>query len=323
MKGELLTGITIMNQCTTLKGRGKKYEVDLYANTQLFTLRNIVGVLNDLPAEFVKIAKMGGKQDEISEQDNGKTLRELGIKSGARLTATKLNDDSIKQDPLIGTDGELNPKARVIFEEWFDRFSEDGVMEPKDAAAFIRSCTDDGCRADDGRVKSLFRSYDHDRDGKLTKEEFLEFYLDSCIKKPSVVWSNVTNHNFTNALDKITPTSHQNSDQTALPRYAVAAKEEYFDLLFQVLGLGGDTAAKAWDLLQQLATNPHQYAKLAALELPAGADGSPDWDAFIQTSSIYQLLYSFQIIEALIDDEGEEGAEKVTVHFENKVKTKK
>ena len=94
-------------------------------------------------------------------------------------------------------------------------------------------------------------------------------------------------------------------------------------MLFKVLELGGDTAAKAWDLLQQLATNPQQYAKLAALELPTGADGNPDWDAFIQTSSIYQLLYSFQIIEALIDDEGSEGAEKVTVHFENKAKNKK
>ena len=73
-------------------------------------------------------------------------------------------------------------------------------MWKEDTVAFIWSCTDDNCSITDPRVMNLFRDYDNDNDGCVTREEFVEFYRVSSVKKPEVVWSNILSHNYTNAL---------------------------------------------------------------------------------------------------------------------------
>lgn len=80
---------------------------------------------------------------------------------------------------LLNKKKELVPEARAIFESWFDKFSEDGVMTPETCVEFIKNSTKDETVAiTDPRVVRLFNEYDKDIDGKLTKEEFLEFYKD-------------------------------------------------------------------------------------------------------------------------------------------------
>ena len=113
---------------------------------------------------------------------------------------------------MVDNNGEFNPKVRRIFEELFDKFAVDGYMDPESTAKYTWSCTDDGCGVDDTRVKSLFRTYDLDWDNRITKDEFIQFYHDASVKKPPVVWSNIYNHNYNNAFEKITPSSYQNSD---------------------------------------------------------------------------------------------------------------
>ena len=94
---------------------------------------------------------------------------------------------------LINKKKELVPEARAIFESWFDKFSDQtGFMTPDTCVEFIRSTTSDGSvPPTDSRIVRLFNDYDKDIDGKITKEEFIEFYRDRSLAKPELVWSNL------------------------------------------------------------------------------------------------------------------------------------
>ena len=191
--------ITVTNSCNANNTFGKRFELSLYSNCTIFDLRNIVGVLTNVPAEMIKITRVGTKS-EIKEVQNGQTLADLEFKNNEDLIATKKNLDNIEKAPLTQLGGQLTPEARAIFEDWFDTFSKDGLMRKEDTVAFIRSCTDDNCSLNDPRVTGLFRDYDNDNDGCVTKEEFVEFYRVSSVKKPDVVRSNIISHNYTNDL---------------------------------------------------------------------------------------------------------------------------
>lgn len=99
----------------------------------------------------------------------------MNFKNNEDLVASKKNID-IDKAPLTQAGGQLTPEARAIFEDWFDTFSKEGLMRKEDTVAFIRSCTEDNCSINDTRVTNLFRDYDNDNDGCVTKEEFVEFY---------------------------------------------------------------------------------------------------------------------------------------------------
>lgn len=87
--------------------------------------------------------------------------------------------------------GELNPKVEKIFKEWFKIYSVDNKMTPEHVGNFIHSCTGDMCKSDDQRVKQVFQKWDTDNDGILLEENFLQFYLNACKERDSVVWSNL------------------------------------------------------------------------------------------------------------------------------------
>ena len=85
-------------------------------------------------------------------------------------------------------------------------------MDKQGCVNFIRSCTDEKCQITDNRVQKLFDGYDDDEDGKVTEEEFLEFYKDSSNKRPETVRANIMSLNYTNDLKKISEYSAQNVD---------------------------------------------------------------------------------------------------------------
>lgn len=123
-------------------------------------------------------------------------------------------------------------------------------MRKEDTVAFIWSCTDDNCSLNDPRVTGLFRDYDNDNDGCVTKDEFVEFYRVSSVKKPEVVRSNIMSHNYTNDLKKITDLSHQNANKQILPWFILSNNSEYFELLFSLLEEKDEQIGiEAWDLI--------------------------------------------------------------------------
>lgn len=46
----------------------------------------------------------------------------------------------------------------------------------------------------------LFKDYDRDEDGKITKQDYVDFYTDKAIQKPDVVWSNLNCNGIGNDL---------------------------------------------------------------------------------------------------------------------------
>ena len=70
-------------------------------------------------------------------------------------------------------------------------------MTPESATLFIRAVTNEYCTPNDARISGMFKSEDKNQDGKLEREEFLNFYLNAslAIDKQGRVFENVQ-HNF-------------------------------------------------------------------------------------------------------------------------------
>lgn len=93
------------------------------------------------------------------------------------------------------TTNQLTDRAREIFSEWFDLYStNEGVMTPQSTALFIKGATHETVTAEDGRIKGLFSGYDQNKDGKLEREEFLQFYTEAARDKVDRVYDNLKNH---------------------------------------------------------------------------------------------------------------------------------
>ena len=92
---------------------------------------------------------------------------------------------------MIGQDGKLTERARAIFNEWFDLYSENGQMTKETCVLFIKGCTGETPPANDDRILGLFKTYDTNNDGKIEREDFLVFYENSCKSKPDTVRENL------------------------------------------------------------------------------------------------------------------------------------
>lgn len=77
------------------------------------------------------------------------------------------------------------------------------------------------------------------------------------------------------------------------PRKILSSEDKYFDLLLDVLGLGGDIGPKVWALLLRLPTNETLQAKISGL---VNETGDIAWDSILPAESIIKLLYTLQIV---------------------------
>ena len=302
VKGELLT-FTVTNDITSGGGVPKKIELRVYSNITVFELRVEIAKQAKTSWDQVKLLRYMS-QKEIKDTENGKTIGDLRIKNGETLTAAKGPTPPIPQANLLMADGSLNPAARKIFVEWFEIFSENGKMSPDNCAAFINSCTSDGCSGEDKRVKGVFANHDSDRDGFMSQEDFVDFYYTACKNRPNVVWSNLASHHYRNDLKKPSEIEEEKIDIKNLPRYFLTMNQEYFKLIFSLLDYGGKIAIEAWKLLNRLPTSPELFKEIIELKGVRG-EQSKNWDLILDSNSIYKLLYTLHVIEFLMEDENE------------------
>lgn len=93
------------------------------------------------------------------------------------MTAQKLSIvENIVEVPLADrVKGQLVPRAREIFTEWFDLYKnkEEGKMDAQCTATFISGATKASCLKDDNRVNYIMDKYDTDKDGWIDLEGFL------------------------------------------------------------------------------------------------------------------------------------------------------
>ncbi len=207
----------------------------------------------------------------------------------------------------------MNPKLVALFNEWFDDSSDDsGRMSKETCAHFIKSCTGDLPKIDDERVTNLFKHYDSNKDGFIEREEFHQFYEHSARTKESTVRENLKAHNVRPDLKKMSEVEEEVTlTNECMPRFTISRNQEYFDLLIKLLERNDDSSIETWTFIQMLVTNPKIYRNV--LELNHEKDKKIDWNHFFDSNSVNKLLYTMQIIEAIMEEGESQGQSKISL----------
>lgn len=83
-----------------------------------------------------------------------------------------------------------------------------------------------------------------------------------------------------------------------VPRYVLANETEYFDLLFELLRVGGQVGQDVWDLLSRLPTNEQLAQKITTFDFKDESQGGAlNWNLIFDPQSTLKLFYSLQIID--------------------------
>lgn len=94
-----------------------------------------------------------------------------------------------------------------------------------------------------------------------------------------------------------------NARDEEYPRLLLANQQEYFDVLFGMVALGGDLANKVWNVISTLPSNQRISDALFHLDLASPVPGSStvsgefDWNGFLPEHNPVLRLYTLRIID--------------------------
>ena len=179
--------------------------MSIYSNATIWQFKKEVAKQLELAPKYLKLELSQGEDRAIKDIENGKTLGEMGIKNDEVITAYRINIDEEVEDALLITPcGYLSVKARQIFNEWFDLYSdESGSMTKETCALFIKGSTGEHPSVNDESSQTMFKNYDINNDDKIERQEFLQFFETACKNKPDTVRENMRSHNIRNDLKKL------------------------------------------------------------------------------------------------------------------------
>ena len=121
-----------------------------------------------------------------------------------------------EQDLII--DNQLNPKAIRVLKIIFNKSAtQNGEMSKDDYNQFTAQCLATYSKKYYDKIIPLYNKYDSNQDGLLSFEDFLKFYTDASIDKPSTVWSNLKSFNVKGNF-KFKDEPEIKIDQQQLPR---------------------------------------------------------------------------------------------------------
>ena len=73
------------------------------------------------------------------------------------------------------------------------------VMRNEEVCKFVSKATNEPCSSGDARVANILK-YDSNEDGRLERDDFIEFYRQSCFQKIQVVRNNLYKYNYNSSL---------------------------------------------------------------------------------------------------------------------------
>ena len=138
-----IESIVIQNNITQQKNTPKYIVVSTYSNMTIWELKKIVAEKTKQSPLRIQLGRSDQKKVAITDLDNMKMLRDLKIETYELLYAQKKPIMYQNKVPLLNKKKELMPEARIIFESWFDKFSENNYMTPASCVEFIRNSTND------------------------------------------------------------------------------------------------------------------------------------------------------------------------------------
>ena len=192
LKGECLDRIIIKNQT---RPNHPNIVVRVLTSATVWEFVDKVSRMVDLAPHYVQFRRSDGSL--IKDTDYGKTLREISLKNYDIVSVKKLDfeDEVVSANVIDPLTNELTERSALIFNEWFDAYSNnEGYMTPETTTLFIQGATNEVVQPEDNRIQGLFKSYDFNKDGKIEREEFLNFYADAARDKVDRVYDNLKNH---------------------------------------------------------------------------------------------------------------------------------
>jgi hypothetical protein len=136
-------------------------------------------------------------------------------------------------------------------------------MTKETCSLFIKGCTGEQPGVNDERILGVFNQYDSNKDGRIEKSEFLQFYENASRSKPETVRENLKAHNVRADLKKLSEIQEESSFSAQdMPRFKISENQEYFDKLMVLLDREDSVSQTSWDLIQMLATNRIIYRRV-------------------------------------------------------------
>lgn len=127
IKGELLT--FVVNNDVTIGGDvPKKIDVKIHSNKTVFELRHQIAAQAKTSWDSMRLFRFSNNNQEIKDNENGRTLGELRIRNGETILAQRKPTPYVPQVALTHPDGSIVDDAKEIFTEMFHKFAENGIL---------------------------------------------------------------------------------------------------------------------------------------------------------------------------------------------------
>lgn len=288
--------------------------IKILGNTTIIELKQLITNILNIHYDFLDIYI---NDKFISNTENGTTLTELNINFNdeIKVTYNKLLHCMKREDLTLSNGRELVPELYVIINSWFDMFSNDqDQMTPEYCGNFIYSVTGSNVSVgvDDKRISSMFDSYDKQKKGYISREDFLRFYKESITysNKLNAVWENLNTMGIRNDLKRmIEPYFDSKVDYSKLPRYCLSHNDEFFNTLFYLQDFQNSDkmiTKEAFEFLSIITTNPKIYKELLFIFNQSNNNdkqGIINWGKALNSDNIFKMIYSLEIIQVFLQQD--------------------
>lgn len=147
----------------------------------------------------------------------------------------------------------------------------------------------------------------------MERHEFLKFYLDACTDgRIDRVRENLKQHFIRTDLKKMSDIVEDATfTKEEMPRFTISKNIDQFNALMDLLDRNDSASQHAWDLINSLCTNEDLYREVLKLESIKRSDGTLDWDQFFNNDHKFKLIYTLEIIEAVMEEGESLGGKRI------------
>jgi hypothetical protein len=172
----------------------------------------------------------------------------MKLRANETITVTPTHVSAASKVPLMNDDGtDINERAKFIFDQMFHTYAIDDpddpsrkVMRIQEICNFITGATHETCDISDHRAVEILKAHDTDGDGRLVRDDFVEFYRQACFNKITTVRNNLFKYNYNNQLKRMPKDGDDvnimqpRKDISEMPRHKIARDNSCFDTLFSL-----------------------------------------------------------------------------------------
>ena len=241
---------------------------------------------------------------EIERKDKGKTLKEMNFKDNNNINEVYYQSNnlemSIPNKDILDEDKNVIEEVKKIFNEWFDKYSEDNKMYKRNIAEFIKDATKsrEDISYDDARVLQLLIN---SKEEYIERDEFVNWYIEAAKKKKNVVINNIRNMGYRSDFVKFNESYYiENSNKDVMIRYKLGNNINFVLKLFDLMNLENGNL-EIFNFLIMLSTNSSIFNDI--INLKNSNDDTIDWGFyFYKNKNLYYLYYICFIIEHFIEN---------------------